>query len=484
MRRRAAMIFLILIFALSLSGCMNLGNAELFSLPKISAEYAQLLDLINDVTSSGKWQTTAPQSGSNRYTMQFDDIFGDGIPEAITFFKNKTASTLRVAVYSKTGSSSYTELCSFDFSGYQINTINYVDLNGDKSHEFILKVTSESSSLNGVFVYGIRNNTAVLLFENTCTEISLFDMDSDELPELLCIKNDETGENAFAELFKYDTTSQNKQIDSLISIGKTEIVSGMRYPDKITTGMLNKSMPVIIADGKPVADGALPYVADILTYRKEKGLFNLSAASDDPARLPALSFYASRKIPTLCTDIDADGFIEFPVPHDFAVSETYKTEATSYLSWYSYNADGSTSEKASTYFAPSSMWYFVFPTSWTDGRNVSLLISKSLTIGNREDGDGVQYELYRFCYEENGILYPLLTIYVLPEDGISQMSPVADAVYIAEADEYAYYAELPRSADQRLPEEMYLSGITHVKQLFYTIDANGNYLRASSDLSK
>ena len=166
------------------------------------------------------------------------------------------------------------------------------------------------------------------------------------------------------------------------------------------------------------------------------------------------------------------------------MSETYKTEATSYLSWYSYNADGSTSEKASTYFAPSSMWYFVFPTSWTDGRNVSLLISKSLTIGNREDGDGVQYELYRFCYEENGILYPLLTIYVLPEDGISQMSPVADAVYIAEADEYAYYAELPRSADQRLPEEMYLSGITHVKQLFYTIDANGNYLRASSDLSK
>jgi hypothetical protein len=258
-------------------------------------------------------------------------------------------------------------MCDFDISGYLVDSISYKDLNGDGSLEFVLKIQYESSSLYDICVYGIRNNTSVQLLKNTCTDATLYDMDSDRLPELLCVNNDETGANAYAELFKYDTTSSAKQIDSLNSLGRAAITSGMRSPDKITAGLLGAFRPAIILDGTTTAaDGTAAYTADIFSYTKETGLVNLSAAQDDSGALPALSFYASRNIsPAYCSDIDFNGYIEFPVLVWFD-SENHDSY---YLSWWCFNEDGTTEEKAITYYAPSSRWYFIFPQNEA-GRNL------------------------------------------------------------------------------------------------------------------
>lgn len=448
---------MILILALCLSGCLNFSS-DLFTLPGISHDQAQLRKLINEITASKNWQSTSPQTGDNRYAVQFVDLYGDGISEAVTFFRNSKDFKLRVVIFSKTGSSSYSRMCSFIMDGDLIDTIYYKDLNGDGSLELIIKNRSESESLFGVNVYAIRNNDAALLLEKTCTGMVIFDLDSDMLPEILCLNNTETDPNAYAELFKYDTTSKNKQIDSLISLGTAPITSGMVSPDRITTGFLYKGMPVIIIDGKKKVNEELTaFSADIFAC--------INGALENFSR--NISFYTSRSNQIYCMDVDFDGFIEFPVPVKLTTSDKFITEDDYYQMWFSYNKDRTMEKNVSTYY--SSKWYFIFPDSW---ESVYLLKTEDTNEG---------YTSYKFAFEQDERLHIALEIYVFNAKDKSTLNLPEDAFFLAENNESLFYAKIPASPDKGpLPRKVYLSSPAEVKQRFVVFDVNGVAQLASS----
>lgn len=457
--RKIASVFMILILALSLSGCLNFSS-DLFTLPVMSRDQAQLKKMIDSITTKN-WQITSPQSGDNRYTVQFVDLYGDGVAEAIAFFKNHKDLKLRVVIYSKSGSSSYSMMCGFTMNGDLIDTIDYVDLNGDGSRELIIKNRSESQSLYGVNVYAIRNDDATLLLERACTDMAFFDMDYDMLPEILCLNNSETGPDAYAELFKYDTDSENKQIDLLVSLGTAPITSGMRAPDKITTGLLYEDMPAIIVDGrKTLAEGMSIYCADIFTYTDGE-LRNLSEN---------LAFYASsesRSNPVYCMDVDFDGYIEFPVSVKFMTSDKYLTEDIYYQQWFSYSKDGTTKKEVSTFYP--SKWYLIFPESWYE---VYLL-----KIDDEEEGS----VLYKFAFEQNEKLNIALEIHVYNAEDKQTISPPDDLTFLVESNEFLFYIKLPEYSDKLpLPKKMYFSGPGQIKRQFVIFDVNGVAQRVSS----
>ena len=81
--RKTAAAFMILILSLSV-GVPKLQLRFVYS-ARISHDQAQLRKLINEITASKNWQSTSPQTGDNRYAVQFVDLYGDGISEAVTF---------------------------------------------------------------------------------------------------------------------------------------------------------------------------------------------------------------------------------------------------------------------------------------------------------------------------------------------------------------------------------------------------------------
>ncbi len=68
---------------LLLSGCYSGGIDQYFSPPQPSEEYLQLQELIDEELSSG-CEFAAPTQGSFRQSVQFTDLDGDGMDEALS----------------------------------------------------------------------------------------------------------------------------------------------------------------------------------------------------------------------------------------------------------------------------------------------------------------------------------------------------------------------------------------------------------------
>ena len=79
--------------AVALSGCALQYGDGLLALPGLPSEYVELQAEINKVLESGA-SPAAAESGSNRQSIQMVDIDGDGINEAIAFFRENDGDYL------------------------------------------------------------------------------------------------------------------------------------------------------------------------------------------------------------------------------------------------------------------------------------------------------------------------------------------------------------------------------------------------------
>ncbi len=457
MRRLLAVLLAFLILS-GLSGCLLTDSTDLLLLPEISPAHAQLLKQINDVTSSQHWQSTAPVSGSNRYTLQFVDLFADGIPEAVVFFKNPKEMTIRLSVYNKTGPTSYEKMCDIDLPGYDFDTIEYCDLTGDDILEIVLKVRYESGALFGLSVFGIRNNEPISLLETTCTSFAPCDMDNDDIVDLVVLRNDLQPQNAEAELFTYSSSIPSHPFGKLVSKGTAPLSAGIRTPDKLAVGMLNEKMSCIMADGKIVDENN--YVTDVLTYSKQKGFHNISYTE-----FYDRSFETQRVLQIYSMDVDFDNQIEFPMPISFS-DENVIPSTGSQIQWFGYDVNGFTQRKALTYSSPDSKWYLLLPPSWRS--KVFLRHSETPTS-----------ETLVFFAEQSGQFHDLLKIYVYISENEDDIKPPEDAFFVAHIAGRYYYAEIPKASADSVPTDMRLTGALEVQSRFVVFDVYGNAQRAS-----
>jgi hypothetical protein len=86
-----------------LTGCFFKSSDELFSLPLASDSYLALQKQIQSVLAKGA-EYAAPLTGINTQPVQLVDIDGDGVEEAVVFFRfgNKEKS-LCIYIYRQTG---------------------------------------------------------------------------------------------------------------------------------------------------------------------------------------------------------------------------------------------------------------------------------------------------------------------------------------------------------------------------------------------
>ena len=323
-----------------LSGCYNAVAEELYSLPQASDEFLKLQVRIDEVRARGA-EYAPPTGGEQRQSVHLMDIDGDGINEAVVFFVARAEDNpLKIYIFKAAGDD-YVVADIIEGMGTGIESIRYVDMDGDGLLELVVG-WQISSGVKNVSLYSLRSFQNIKLVQADYSALTVYDITGDGLSDL-CVVRIATAESpGVIEVF------------SLMSDG--EVVSpavymseGIESVSKLVTGRLSDGVPALFVDGK-VAEGT---ITDVIC-QVDGVLRNIARSSTDETAPPRVLFVSA-------TDIDGDGVTDVPFPNPLP----QQTDTVYYtIDWCSYSSSGSRRVVTSTYHNFSDGWYITLPEEW------------------------------------------------------------------------------------------------------------------------
>ncbi len=332
------------------SGCLTSGVEELYSLPEPSEAYLALRKEINSILSSGA-EYSSPVSGENRQPVQLSDIDGDGVNEAVAFFKIPGEKSLKIYVF-RAAEEGYEEAALIEGDGTSIESVSYTDLSGDGCREMIVG-WKMSGGVQMLGVYSLRDYEVTAELLTAYTNYVASDLDGDGVRDLTVVRYDRAAMSGSAEAY---FLRESTGMDS----SSARLSPTLESIDRIRTTKLTDGTAAIFVEG---LCGNSSLLTDVLAM-KDGVLQNISAdpetgVSQDTVR--AYSVYSG--------DIDSNGCLDIPEVQTLPAPET----ATAYriINWYDYYSSGRRKRTVSTYHNYSDGWYLVLPDSWTSVMTLS-----------------------------------------------------------------------------------------------------------------
>lgn len=416
--KNAILAAMIIAAVLLLTGCGKNSASidEMLSLPQLPEEYIDLQRNINQVLSTGAVYA-APASGSHRQSVQLYDINGDGANEALAFFKDYGEKPLKIYIFNKT-EKGYQTAAIINGDGTDIESISYIDMNGDGWSEIVVGWQMESD-IQMLTVYSIKGFIASNIATTDYTEYTTADMDGNGNSELLVLRHDSALKTGELEMFYITADGETESKLAKLSLG-------MDYINKLTTGKLRDWTTALFVEGSYKGNGL---VTDIFTY-KDDILSNVTLT-----RSSGVSESTLRNLTVYCRDIDNDGIMEIPISRALnSKSETvYKV-----LDWYTFNKYSRRTLKLSTYHNYSDSWYLVLPEKW--GSNI--------TIRREDSVPGERAVIFSIWNGSEEPVTDFMIIYSLPGENRKEKAAKEGRVILLESDEVIYAAELLLTPDK------------------------------------
>ena len=351
--------------SLLLTGCMiSRGVEELYVLPKLPEEYQTLSEQIAAILAGGA-EYAAPTAGTNLQSVQLVDLNGDGEEEAVAFFRsNSEEKPLKIYIFQATGES-YQQMSIIEGSGTAIQSIRYVDMDGDGVREILVswRVSAEVQALE---VYSLQDLAAPLV-STAYTRCETADLDGDGLLELVVVRSDgsETGGSA-ADYYDWDAEGKSLQLRSTAKLSMT--VAELQW---MQNGALADGRAAVFLTGVVTgAEETARAVTDILTDQQGE-LTNIVLSSST-----GVSTEIFRHLNLQPADIDGDGATDVPMPA--LLPGASDEEPYWKIYWRSYAADGSPAREIITYHNQADGWYLLIPEEW-DGHFTVRQVNASAT---------------------------------------------------------------------------------------------------------
>ena len=385
----------------TLSGCsLNLAASpeDLYTLPQLPAEYAELNHSIRQLIEAGA-EYAAPTAG-------------DGQEEAVAFLRRGSDErALKIYIYERT-ESGYAQSAVIEGSGTAIYSVDYRDLDGDGRQEILVswKVGPEVQALS---VFTLRLGTPRELMNSSYIRYAAADLDGDGREEILTFRADEQGAGT-ADYYAWtgDGTLAPAGVARL-SMTMAELSAG-----QVLSGTLRGGEPAVFATG--VSDSRIQ-VTDVLALRQGE-LGNLTVSDST-----GVSREIYRYLGLFPTDIDGDGVTELPVPQDLLPSGD--TESGCRIRWLS------------TYHALADGWYLTLPESWGDALSV------------RTEGAGSDASLASFGIGTGDGRIEILRIYTFSGENRETLAAKGGRVLLSREGETIYSAELLEAGAFTLTED-------------------------------
>lgn len=339
--------------AVVLSGCFFQSTDELYALPQQSEEYYELQSEIDQLMTGGA-SYAAPTSGTNQQSVQLADLDGDYEDEAIVFVRTNGEKPLKAYVFDRIGED-FQRVAVIEGDGSSFASVEYVQIDGEPGVEMVLCRQISDQVPQALSVYALRDNRVVELMSASYNEYTTVDLDSDGKMDIFLLRFSAEERNAVAEYYRYTGNQIEREPEALLSTG----VESVR---RIITGQVDKGVPAVFVASMYDENSI---VTDIFALR-DGSFTNITADSTEGTNAQTVRNYN-----VYATDIDGDGIIELPQPHQLpAASDT--TESVYWIiDWYCLSVDGDLEKKMTTYHNYSDGWFLVLPEEWEDQLTIS-----------------------------------------------------------------------------------------------------------------
>ncbi len=429
MKRKSGLLVLCALVALLLTGCGLKSPEDLYTLPKTTSEYENLQSCLEELILLG-YEYAAPTSGSNTQSVQLEDIDGDGEDEAIAFFRDSSGGEhpMKICIFRANGSGGYTLAATIEGDGDAINSVVYCQLNdsvdskGNRTEEIVVGWRI-SSSVYALSAYSIENdNVTQVMTASSYNRYVVYDMDQDNLSEIVLIQLDTTEGNTNCASY-YDWSEEN----ALTLVNTVSLSVSIESLDALQRGYLAKNVPAVYLTGTH-SESSSTLLTDILTVA-DGNLINLTMDSETND-----SDTAHLSITTL-KDINADNVLELPMTVALSSSSFLdRSESFNAIRWVQYSEDGSSHLVCYTYHNVTDGWYFTLSGTWINNlvlnredTNVGATVERNITFYYQADGDS-EPEAFLTIYKNSGTNRTSRAVmgnrFMLADDG--------DAIYSAE----------------------------------------------------
>lgn len=335
---------LLLALLLGLTGCSGLSAEELYQLPEASKDYYDLQAAINELLDEGL-SYQAPASGARQEPVQLTDLDGDGVDEAVAFFRSASGGVM-VYVLSK-ADGIYTPAAVIEGAGSAVASVEYADVDGNTGLEILLTYQVSESVTQALQVYRYDADEAVNILTAGCSQYFLADLDADDRSEIVCLTGN--GTDAAATIAYYD--GRDGEITHGEELRLSFPYDGLRRAKK---GTLSDGVGAMLISGT-AGDGVL--ATDV--FVAEDGLLRQVTPKQDVLRSMSVDG-SSFAYPA---DMDGDGIIEVAMAEQLPGVIT-DSRAYFALRWYALGSNGKCTRKLLTYQSFEENWYFAFPEFW------------------------------------------------------------------------------------------------------------------------
>ncbi len=396
---------------LLLASCAFKSTDKLLTPPQGSSEYEQLQKKIDKLIATGA-EYSPPISGTYRQSVQLEDIDGDGTKEALVFLNVPTESKpLKIYIYKETDGE-YTEVAVLEGEGTNVDSVNYIDLNGDGALEIVVG-RQISTSIKMLTIYSARN-----LEMSIVTSV-------DYLEYSICSLSDDESSNVF--IIKPSALGQAKEVEIILGMSGGEMVStksvltrGAESIKRIRTSALTDGNQAVIVEGR-MSDGSI--FTDIFTLVNDEvkniTLNPVKGVSDKTLRTEEI----------YCRDIDENGIVEIPSP--VMLPEQIEGVVHWLIEWYAYDSDGDREEVVTTYNCTNDGWMLIIPEQWKD----------KITARRVEYVAGEKTVIFSY-YDENDEIQDFLAIYTLSGENKDERANISGRFTLFAENEEIFVARI------------------------------------------
>lgn len=359
-----------------LTGCFAQSIDELYTPPKPPSDFQQLDAKIREVLATGA-EYAPPIQGSYTQQVQLIDLDGDGVQEAIAFFRTTVTSQkpdepdekpMKIYIFRQTGEGNYEVQTVIQGDGNAIGSISYVDLDGRPDKELVVS-WQISAKVTQLMAYSIEGGEAVDLMQaSNYTDFALVDLDMDNQQEIVVLDMNTIDDTFQANFFDYDETR-----DMMVMKSYAPLTKGIQEIVEIDRNdSLRDSIPALFVTSELSAG----VVTDILAWR-DGGIVNVTLNPESDGSDSTFRFSGS----IAPRDIDEDGVLELPRPNALpSLDKTMGTDNFWSVRWVQYDIAGNAWPVFTTYYNGEDGWYLILPDDW-EGK---IALSRSDTSNSGE----------------------------------------------------------------------------------------------------
>ena len=394
-------LLLLLLMALTFTGCAMATVEELYCLPKRSEEYENIQAVIDKAMQGLTY--SAPIYGDNRHFLQVADLDGDGIDEYLVFAKDNSDKPLKIMIFCQLASGCVL-MDTIEGYGFGFDFVSYAQMDDRPGVELIVGRQVSDQVMRSVSVYRFTSGFARQLLNTSYNEITTTDMDLNGVGELLLLSAGPSEKSAgSAKLYSY----RDGELQRSAEIQLSASMNGFQL---LHSGVLQDGTPAIYvtcsADSqKLVTDIFVHDRGDLLAFAK-----GITVATLD-------NYYVYPQ------DLDNDSVLELPRLVELPSLE--EGDAPQYLiEWYSLDSQGNENKKFFTYHHYPQNWYLDLEKECLSG----------LSVRQSEHGSTIYYEGK-----------PYVTILALTDADREEQSQQPDCIILHSGETVIYVAVLHES---------------------------------------